>query len=97
MSRTTLRTLYETKPICFVCDGATVKDDLVLSRDPVGMYIGDPTHVYECGIVRNSVTIENCLYAHKYSQLKKFKHKMLWLWHITILRKNYVYLVGAMK
>lgn len=97
MGRITLRKLYETKPICFVCDGSTVRDDLVLSRDQVGLYIGDPTHVYQCGGVKIGITIENCLYAYRYGDLNRFKHKLLWLWHIKILRKDYVYLTGANK
>ena len=98
MGKITLRTYLEVKPICIVCDGATVKDDLIFSKEQLGHHIGYFTHIFSLGTygVRD-VRIENTQYVTSPKHLRKIKHKLLWLWHITILRKDYVYLAGAMK
>ena len=98
MDKITLRTYLEEKPICIVCNGATVKDDLIFSKKQLGHDIGYFTHIFGFGgcSVRD-VRISNTQFVTSQKHLNRFKHKMLWFWHITILRKDYVYLAGAMK
>ena len=98
MGRITLRTYLEEKPICIVCNGATVKDDLIFSKKQLGHDIGYFTHIFSFGSGPfKDISIENTKFVTSAKHLDRFKHKMLWLWHITILRKDYVYLTGANK
>ena len=46
MGRITLRTYLEVKPMCIVCDGATVKDGLIFSKKPLGHDVGYFTHIF---------------------------------------------------
>ena len=98
MGRITLRSYIEEKPICIICSGATVKDDLIFSKIQLGSEVGYFTHIFSFGTSgAYNVSIENTQYFESPKHLRRIKHKLLWLWHITILRKDYVYLTGANK
>lgn len=98
MGRITLRSYIEEKPICIICSGATVKDDLIFSKKQLGSEVGYFTHIFSFGTSSvHDVRIENTQYVTSPKHLKNIKQKLLWMWHITILRKDYVYLTGANK
>ena len=93
--RITLEYVYEVKPICHLGNNVVIDGDVIFTRDPVGMYIGDFTHVYKVNGM--NVTIMNTIQGCRVSNFKPLKLKILWFWHMVILRKSHVYLTGVNK
>lgn len=94
MVKITLRTYLEVKPMCIVCDGATVDGDVAFSKYSLGGYVGDFTHFWKFG---NHGTLKNTYSAIERPPIKHFKIFMLWVWHMDILKKEHVYLTGVNK
>lgn len=52
-----------------------------------------------CDFAKNNVRFigKGALYCNTFGHHLGFKLGLLWLWHMVILRKSHVYLVGAIK
>lgn len=98
-----MNTLYNylrVKPICIVCDGATVDGDVILTGKDFDKYIGEFTHVFSlsnCGKKGLTTTIKNCKWYKNLSSIKSFNLKFIYLWNIVLLNKPYVYLTNYNK
>ena len=90
-----LSQIYEVKPICHAGNNVVIDGDVIFTRHPVGLYVGDFTHIYKVNGM--NITIMNTIQGCKLSHFKPLRIKMLWIWHMVILRKSHVYLTGVNK
>lgn len=80
------------KAVCIVAsDNVVIDGDVVFNKVDSGFEYGWAVH----GV--NNTTIMNTWYSEKYSKDFTLKLKLLWFWHMAILRKSHVYLTGVLK
>lgn len=92
-----LSQLNEVKPVCLIAsDNVVIDGDIVFHKGDFGRYLGDFTHAIRAENKSNMI-IKNCLIATQFPKKSSLKVKMLWFWHMVILRKSHVYLTGVLK
>lgn len=89
--------LYRIKPICIVCDGAKIRGDVIMTRNPVGGYVGDYTHVFYAENVRRGIEVTNTRHVCRIRHCHGIYLKLVFIFNILILRKDYFYMVGWFK
>jgi hypothetical protein len=77
------------KAVCIIAsDNVLVDGDVVFCKLKIpGWHIES----------KKNITICNCWLLKKFSKKMPMRLKMLWFWHMVVLRKSHVYLVGVMK
>ena len=92
-----LRALFEDKPLCFIVgDNVEINGDVAFTRHNFNEYVGDFTHWFYANNVKN-LSITNCCHTSIRPPINNFKLWYLWFWHMTILRKDAVYLTGVLR
>lgn len=89
--------LYRVKPICIICDGAKIKGDVIMTKHPVGAYLGDYTHVFYVDGLKKGVEITNTKYICRLRDCHGIYLKLVFIFNILVLRKDYFYMVGFLK
>lgn len=80
------------KAVCIIAsDNVVVDGDVVFNKIDSGFH-----YSWSANDVKN-ITIMNTWTTHKYSKNLPFKLKLLWFWHMVILRKSHVYLTGVLR
>jgi hypothetical protein len=92
-----LSDLYRVKAMCFVCSNTVLDGDVAFTKGLVGEYLGDFTHVYQLQENFYNIELNNCVYSSSFRKCNTFKLKLLWFYHMVLLRKDYVYLNGVLR
>lgn len=82
------------KAVCIIAgDNVVIDGDVVFNKPEKS----GAMFAYHIDHPVNNLTIKNSCFAVRWDRHIGFKLSILWFWHMVVLRKSHVYLVGANK